>query len=107
MTKPKTEIVVGDYYDRPNITLYERETPSFEARIALSMVEKWGIVAATTDGEDTAGRAKLRPLTPAELVERACTTADLLATELRTRGWMLELPSLEEAIAAKKTRSVA
>lgn len=53
-------------------------------------------MAATPDGEDTAGRARLRKTTPEELVSEAVTTADLAVEEFRRRGWMIPLPEVKE-----------
>lgn len=72
------------------------EAVEWEGRLACQLIERWGIVAAAPDGEDSSGRAKLRVLTPAELVETACDTAQLAVAELRKRGWVTPIPSLEE-----------
>lgn len=62
------------------------------ASIAKEMAERWGMVAALPDGEDTSGRQKLRIMTPEELVERACTVAELLWLDFEKRGWTLDIP---------------
>ena len=41
-------------------------------------------------------------MTPDELVDQACDTAEKLAAEFGKRGWMIQLPSLAEHVAAKK-----
>ncbi len=61
--------------------------------IALEMVIRWGAVAGSPDGEDSAGRAKTRVQTPAEVVERACETAAALWAELDRRGWLETNPA--------------
>lgn len=61
-------------------------------RLACALIEKWGMVTAETDGEDSAGRSKQRRSTPAELVQFACDVADLTFKELDARGWFLEVP---------------
>lgn len=45
------------------------------------------MIAAQSDGEDSAGRSKLRLQTPQELVERACNVAGLMYEEIKARGW--------------------
>ena len=60
---------------------------SLEAHLATEIVIRWGMVAATPDGEDSSGRAKVRLLTPEELIERACETAHLLAVTFEANGW--------------------
>jgi hypothetical protein len=62
------------------------------AKVAIEMVEKWGPVAAVPDGEDSAGRQKLRMQTAAELAVRACETAAALWKEFEHRGWFFEMP---------------
>jgi hypothetical protein len=44
------------------------------------------------DGEDSAGRMKLRLMTPAEVAFRACDIADAAMSEMEARGWLLDLP---------------
>ncbi len=56
--------------------------------ITLQLIERWGQVAGHISGEDSAGRAIL-DIQPAEdLVERACTIADLTVNALESRGWI-------------------
>lgn len=62
------------------------------ARLAASMAERWGMVAATPDGEDSAGRQKLRSLEPDELAERACLTAQALWSRFESLGWLVPIP---------------
>lgn len=96
---PEAEVLVTTAYDYLKVVIHEREHPSFEARIAVDLCERWGMVAATPDGEDSAGRAKVRNLTPREMVTRACDTASALVAEFRDRGWMTPLPSLADVRA--------
>lgn len=100
--KNRTEIIVDSVYKIPSVTAHEREVPNFEARIALSLAERWGMVAAEIDGEDSSGRSKMRRMTPGEVTEAACDTAALLVEEFTKRGWMIELPSIVEHMAATK-----
>ena len=60
------------------------------ARIACELLTKWGMVAATPDGEDSAGRAKLRLQTPVELADRAVETAGIAVDLFKALGWMVE-----------------
>jgi hypothetical protein len=85
--------IVSQYEDTPRIAIHEPEHPNFEARLAINLLERWGLVAAESDGEDASGRAKLRLSTPEELSKRACDVAAQTTAELRKRGWILELPS--------------
>jgi hypothetical protein len=63
--------------------------PDMRARLAMTLIEKWGMVAATVaDGEDSAGRSRMRLLTPAEVVGRACETAERAIEAMHGLGWM-------------------
>ena len=83
--------------EMPEVVIWNLEHPNWKARLAGLLVERWGLVAAIVDGEDSAGRAKLRLSTPEELVLRACEVAERLVEECRSRGWTEQLPNAEEA----------
>jgi hypothetical protein len=82
--------------DRTETVVHQLELPTPEATLAARLIERWGIVAATVDGEDTAGRQKLRRLTPTGLVDEACRTAEIAMAEFRRRGWLLRVPPPDE-----------
>lgn len=92
-----TEIrVKRQYGDSPQLVCHEREHPNFEARLAIDLLERWGLVAGEEAGEDSAGRAKIRSLTPPEAVIRACDMAEEMTKEIRNRGWFVAVPSWDE-----------
>jgi hypothetical protein len=64
--------VSRQFRDDPKLVIHDTEYPNFEARLAATLMERWGMVAGEPDGEDSAGRAKLRLSTPQELAQRAC-----------------------------------
>jgi predicted sugar kinase len=78
--------------------------PSPEAMLAIQIAERWALVAAIPDGEDSAGRQKCRLPTRDELAERACGVAAALHKEFHARGWMQQVPPVAEAEAAWKER---
>ncbi len=89
----KLGYIWGKTYDiKEQPVLYSSEMPEPEATFAMQMLERWGMVAAMDDGEDSAGRQKIRVATPEELVWRACTVAEVAFAEFDRRGWMLKLP---------------
>ena len=99
------EVIVTNKHNfrEPQIMVHEREIPDLEAKIAISLVEKWGMVSGAEGGEVSTGRAKLRLMTPHEVVDRACETAEALVAELRTRKWFVAVaPYGEIADHAKK-----
>lgn len=75
-----------------------------EARFAMQLIERWGMVDAAPDGEDKAGRSKLRLLDPIEVVDRACDTASFAMVAFTARGWLTrrDLTPEEAARAAIK-----
>ncbi len=83
-------------YGSLKVQLYNVEVPNEVANLAFAFLEKWGPVCAEMDGEDSAGRAKLRPLSPAETVTRAFDIAQAAYAEARKRGTLLDVPDLEE-----------
>lgn len=85
--------LVRDEYEGETVVVYPLRMPNTEARMATAFIERWGMVAARPDGEDSAGRQKLSLLTPEELVGRACATAKLACQEFEKRGWMLHVPA--------------
>lgn len=66
--------------------------PITVAKMAVEMVNRWGLVAAIPDGEDSAGRQKLRLQTPEELATHACSAAAALWANFEKRGWLIAVP---------------
>lgn len=62
------------------------------AKVAVEMATHWGMIAGTPDGEDSAGRQKLRLLSPDELSNRACQTAQALWMRFERLGWLVAIP---------------
>ena len=72
--------------------VYHTRVMTSRAQAISAMVERWGMVAAVPDGEDAAGRQRLRLMTPAELVERATDTVDLMFGYFDAAGLFVEIP---------------
>jgi hypothetical protein len=111
---PEVKLQMSVYGDRAELKINERERFNSEAGLAFQFLEKWGMAMATEDGEDSAGRARLRTMTPTETVARAFEIAHLAMEEGRKRGLAFTLPSLAEIEAleaaakeAKKPKAVA
>ena len=97
-----------DRYDtgrEPHCTVYNLEFESREARFAMACIERWGMVAGEIDGEDSAGRSKLRRLSVEEVVTGACDTAHRAYEEFEKRGWLIPLPGYEEIRAEAEERA--
>ena len=77
-------------------------SPDMRGKFAMECIARWGMVAGMPDGEDSAGRAKLRCLTPTEVATKACDCSDRAFVEFEKRGWLITIPALEEMIDAIK-----
>jgi hypothetical protein len=63
-----------------------------KAILAIELMSRMAIVAAQPDGEDTAGRQKLKMQEPEEIVTRCCEIADKAYDAFQTRGWLVPMP---------------
>lgn len=88
--------VIKNYLGEGRLLVHETELPGPEARLAMELVSRWGTVAGAPDGEDSAGRFKVRLMTPDELASRACEASAVLFAEIRRRGWMVATPDISE-----------
>ncbi len=89
------------YRGASEVIIYGRFAFDPRAELAKELVKHFGVIAGVTDGEDSAGRQKIRMQESAELVERACNISDLMFAQFEARGWSLALPEpkLEEKAA--------
>lgn len=83
-------------YGQQKLILHETEVPEAETRLAFSLLERWGMVSATPDGEDSAGRSKLRLSTPTELIDRAFSVANLAYSHARKNNLIHDCGSIPE-----------
>src|SRR5687768_7124577 len=72
---------------------YELEARS---SIALKILDHFALVAARTDGEDSAGRRAIVSMSPAETVQRAFALADAFVDESVRRGEMRKTMDYDE-----------
>ena len=80
----------------PASYLHETRHPELEAKFAMALIERWGMVAGIEDGEDSAGRAKIRLISSKEVVERAVDVTSRAMAEFEARGWLKHLPTMEQ-----------
>lgn len=80
----------------PCVMQHDTDHLNTKARLALAMLERWGMVAAEHGGEDTAGRAKLKLQPVNELVLRAVEVVDVAYAAFEEKDWIIKLPTLEE-----------
>ena len=67
-----------------------------EGALMMALVERWGMVMAADDGEDSAGRQRSRIMTVEELVSRATGIANLAYKTARENGLTITTPTLAE-----------
>jgi hypothetical protein len=88
----------------PRVLHHITESPTSEARFAMAILERWAMVSAREDGEDSSGRQKLRLLPVEEVVNRACDIAETAYGVFRARDWMLTVPTIEDINEAVSKR---
>lgn len=93
MSKSSEVFVRRMWKGSTEVQVVNRLAPTFEGHIALKLIENWGLVACTDDGEDSSGRKKNRLLPPVEVAERACDIAEALMQQWRLREWLLDVPA--------------
>ena len=77
---------------------------SLRGKLAITLVERWGTVAGYDTGEDSAGRAKIGLMLPADVVNRATEMASLLVDALEQREWVKPGTALPEEVAERAGR---
>ena len=83
-------------YNEPHCLINENEHPELEAKMAISFIEKWGMISGMDDGEDSSGRQKIRMATPEEVVERAFQIAKLTMDKARKDRLIHNAPTFGE-----------
>lgn len=96
------EIVYEDVLRNHRLEPHEYRKRAFdpEAEFALQCIQKWGMVAAKDDGEDSSGRAKIKLSTPEEIVDRAFKIARLAMEHIAREDMLIHFPSAAEREAA-------
>lgn len=105
--KEKYEITTTTKWDAdriPGPVVHARQMLGERAAFAKEIIARWALVAGESDGEDSAGRSKLRCMTPTESATRACDVADAAFGEFYKRGWVIDMPSLDEMREEIKNR---
>ena len=62
------------------------------------------MVAAQDDGEDSAGRHKLKLMSPEDVIDRAFKTAELACAKAVGLGWFVDNPTYAELEAQAANR---
>ena len=97
------ELYARDEYGkngRITVMSHAREFIDERARLVSAFVERWGMVAGSPDGEDSAGRQKLKLETPEAVVARAIKMVELMWPAFKQRGWLFGGPPYADYVAA-------
>jgi hypothetical protein len=78
--------------------------PDAEARFAMQLLSTNGILMGDQAGEDSVGRAAMKPMEVGPLVQRAFDIAAEAYAQARKRGCMLLLPT-DEIIRAEAAKA--
>lgn len=90
------KVRISEAYGAKEVHLYRTEQLDDVASLAIHFLARWSLVAAVEDGEDSAGRQKLRLPSADEVVTRAFDIAEKSFQVARARGHMVTLPDLNE-----------
>ncbi len=92
------EIGYAGQFRPRGLILHNRKIPDARAVFAMQVIERWGMVAAIEDGEDSAGRQKLRLATISELVERAVQVSAAAFELFESRAWIVDTPDFATVV---------
>ena len=87
----KTHLTSEQTYKRGDLVLTETISLDNRGKAVAEFISRWGMIAGVPDGEDSAGRAKIRLATTEELVKRAFDVVELMFNEAKVRGMTLEI----------------
>lgn len=102
MSKLNEVEIVWDKY-REGQKAHHRAIPNYTAKLAEQIVNHCALIAAQVDGEDTAGRQKLKLMEPADVAKRACDIAENMVAIFDARGWVIEFPPMPAEEAEKQS----
>lgn len=92
----ETKMTENKHFSSVDNAHKDGERIALRTRLVFAMVDRWGMVAGILDGEDSAGRSRLRLATPSELVDRAYDIADLMIARGETDGDFGDKPTPED-----------
>ncbi|PWU21842.1 MAG: hypothetical protein C5B50_00735 [Verrucomicrobia bacterium] len=84
------------------VVFHHREALSIEGEVLIRFVEHYGMITATSNGEDSTGRQRLMLLPPDQVVDRAREMTRLAFDAIRAEGWSYEIPSFEDLTKEKE-----
>ena len=82
--------------DHGHILTHDTEVLGVRAKVCMSLIDRWGLIAGKLDGEDSTGRAQYGLQTVDELVDRAIQTVDKAFAAFQEKDWLINAPTMEE-----------
>ena len=95
MKNPDIQIVSSGEQMKNVMMTHERVFLTFQAKYAADMI-KTTLMSGAPDGETSAGHQRHKLLTPDEAVERAVAATEKLFEAFESKGWVLEVPGLDD-----------
>jgi hypothetical protein len=96
----KKEFRIPDYIFKEDRLLgwkiIPSKVPNMTAQLAITMIEKFALVAGYPNGEDSTGRSILQLIPVEEVVQRACDIAESAMVEFEKRDWIIDYPKEKE-----------
>lgn len=83
-------------FGEKTVVVFKKQVMTHEGELALDLLRQWGPVVGHPDGEDSAGRAKIRAMTAEETTTRAFDIAAQAMKIAADRGLIVYLPDLNE-----------
>lgn len=95
----ETNIYKTKFHNQSDVSfaVHETEHLTIRAKICLELIQRWGLIAGEDGGEDSTGRAKIKTQDPSKVVARAIAITQEFFVQTHSRGWIHELPSMEDA----------
>lgn len=86
----ENEIIWCKYKER--FEVHHKGMANYTAKLAEQIVNHCALITGQENGEDTAGRAKLKLMSAADVAQRACDIAENMVAIFDKRGWVIEFP---------------
>lgn len=103
----KVRITEEHNYGDKKVVMFHTEAPNYEGQLALELLNRFGLIAAEPDGEDSGGRQKQKLLPVETAVARCFDLAHEAVRVLHERGLMVALPDLNEINAQEDSKRAA
>lgn len=99
--------VLDRYEDRKELFVHETENLDRVGEIAFDLIRTNGFLTGCPDGEDSQGRAKMKLLSPEDLVDRAFAIAETFMSVAKDREHIVTAPDISAFVKdkAKKQES--